>query len=68
MELFHKCHLINEIAGSSNLLDGEEDIAYVKRDVAAYLWVKYDIAHGSFPYTVEVQSDKVAVCIDYRAS
>ena len=55
--LVNQGHFVDEVACASDLLDCEEDITNVKRNVAADLRVEYDVAHGSFPYTVEVKTD-----------
>ena len=53
---------------AGKLVNGEQDIADVKRDVAAVVWVENDVAHRAFPYAVEIQADQVAVLVDYRTS
>ena len=52
----------------SNLVDYEKEVADVKRNVAADLRVKYDVAHRALPYAVEVDADEVAVLVYDRAS
>lgn len=53
---------------TGELVNGKQDITNVKRDVAAVVWVEDDVAHRAFPYAVEIQTDQVAVLVDYRAS
>lgn len=67
-DLLDKYHLVDEIACSADLLDCKEDIAYIERDVPADFRVKYDVAHCSFPYAVEVEADQISVLIDDRTS
>ena len=50
------------------LVYGEQDIADVKRDVAAIVRVEFDVAHRAFPYAVEIQTDQVAVLVYHRTS
>ena len=51
-----------------DLVYGEEKVAYVERYVAADLRVEHDVAHCSFPHSVEVDAYEVAVLVDDRAS
>ena len=67
-KLFYYRHLFEQMVSISHLVDDEEHIPYVECDVPAFVRVKYDIAHGAFPNPVEIQTDKVAVCVDDRAS
>jgi hypothetical protein len=52
----------------SNLVYYEKEVADIKRNVAADLRVKYDITHRALPYSVEVDTDEVAVLVYDRAS
>lgn len=53
---------------AGKLVNSKQDITDVKRDVAAVVRVEDDVAHRAFPYAVEIQTDQVAVLVDYRAS
>ena len=53
---------------AGQLVYGEQDIADVKRDVAAIVRVVFDVAHRAFPYAVEIQTDQVAVLVYHRTS
>ena len=46
----------------------KEEVPDVQGDVAADLGVEDEVAHGSFPYAVEVDADEVAVGIQDRAA
>ena len=53
---------------AGEFVNGKQDITDVERDVAAIIRVEDDVAHRTFPYAVEIQTDQVAVLVDYRAS
>ena len=56
------------MAGAGELVYREQDIADVKRDVAAVVRVEGDVAHRAFPDAVKVDAYQVAVLVYYRAS
>ncbi len=56
------------MAGTGEAVDGEEDVAYVKGDVAAVVGVIDDVTHRTLPDTVEVDAYEVAVGTDDRAA
>ena len=60
MLLVNKCHFIEELGRTTDLLDGKEYISDVKTDVTAEVHIEVDVAHGSLPYAVEIDSDKVS--------
>ena len=66
--LFHKSHLVKEIAGITDLFNCKEHVSYVEADVAAEVRIEIDVTHRAFPYSVEVDSYEVSVSIDYRAA
>ena len=49
-------------------VDDEENISDVKSDVTAFVRIEDYVAHSAFPHTVEIKTDKITVCIDYRTS
>lgn len=61
-------HFLQQVVGSGKLVDCEQDVADVERNVAAIVRVEDDVAHRSFPYAVEIQADQVAVLVDNRTS
>ena len=67
-QLLDKHHLFEQMIGICYLVDGEEDVADVERDVAADLRIENDVAHCAFPHAVEIQTDEVAVSVDDRAA
>lgn len=68
LSLVYELHFVEEMLRMSDVLDGEEQVADIERDVPAEIRTERDVAHRSFPYAVEIDSDEVAVRIDYRAS
>ena len=52
----------------TNLFDNEKEVADVEGDVTAKIWVESQIAHRTFPYTVEVNANQFTVGIDDRTS
>ena len=66
--LVNECHFFKQMVGVGDLVDDEEDVADVKGDVAADLRIEDDVAHGAFPYAVEVEADEVSVGVDHRAA
>ena len=66
--LFYDRHFINQVTAVAQLVDDEENVTDIEGDVAADLRVEDYVAHGAFPYAVEVEADQVAVSIDDRAS
>lgn len=56
------------MAGAGELVYREQDIADVKRDVAAVVRVEGDVTYRAFPDAVKVDAYQVAVLIYYRAS
>ena len=61
-------HLVNQMAGSSVLVNEKEHEADVETDVAADVGIKLQVAHCAFPNTVEIQADEIAVGIESRAA
>src|SRR5690554_727248 len=59
-------HFINQMFGVCILVDDEQNISYIYHNVSAYSRVVINVAHGSFPNTVKVQSDQVSVCVNRR--
>lgn len=66
--LLYEHHFLQQMVCAGKLVNGKQDITDVKRDVAAVVRVEDDVAHRAFPDAVEIQTDQVAVLIDYRAS
>ena len=66
--LFHEHHFLQQMVCAGQLVYGEQDIADVKRDVAAIVRVEFDVAHRAFPYAVEIQTDQVSVLVYHRTS
>ena len=66
--LLHEHHLIQQVICAGEFVDGEQDIADVQGDVAAIVRVEDDVAHGSFPDTVEIQTYQVTVLVYHRAT
>lgn len=66
--LLHKHHFLQQMVCAGEFVNGKQDITDVERDVAAIVRVEDDVAHRAFPYAVEIQTDQVAVLVDYRTS
>lgn len=66
--LFHEYHLVQQVICSGEFVYREQDVADVERDVAAIVRIEDDIAHSSFPDTVEIQTYQVAVLVYHRAA
>ena len=66
--LLREDHLVQQVAGAGELFYREQDIADVKRDVAAVVRVEDDVTHRAFPDAVKVDAYQVAVLVYYRAS
>ena len=60
---FHNRHLINQMPCTGKLVDDEEHVADVDRDVAADVGVVNEVAHRAFPATVEVETEKLAFSV-----
>src|SRR5688572_24125137 len=56
------------MAGPGKLINDKQDIADVDHDIPADRGIIIDIAHGSFPYPVEVQADQVSISIQGGAA
>ena len=61
-------HFLQQVVGTGKLVDCEQDVADVERNVAAIVWVEDDVAHRAFPHAVEIQAYQVAVLVYHRAS
>ena len=61
-------HLLYEVIRISYHVDDEEDVTDVQGDVAAEVGVELDVAHGAFPYAVEVDADQAALGVDDGAA
>ncbi len=48
----------------ANLFYDEQQVSDVERDVAAELGIEGEVAHGAFPYAVEVDAYQLAVGIE----
>ena len=59
VSLVNECHFLEEVGCATDFLDGEEYISDVEADVAAEVKVEVNVTHGSFPYSVEIDSYKV---------
>ena len=66
--LFHDGHLVYQMFGTGKLVDDKEAVADVEADVAAVVGIEEEVAHGAFPATVEVDTDKLAIGIEHRAA
>lgn len=66
--LLHEHHFLQQVACAGEFVNSKQDITDIERDVAAVVRVEDDVAHSAFPYAVEIQTDQVAVLVDYRAS
>ena len=67
-DLFREDHFIQQMVGTGKLVDCEQDVADVERNVAAIVRVEDNVTHRSFPDTVKVETDQIAVFIYDRAS
>lgn len=61
-------HFLQQVVGTGKLVDCEQDVADVERNVAAIVRVEDDVAHRAFPDAVEIQAYQVAVLVYHRAS
>ena len=52
----------------ANLLYHEQQVPDVQWDVSAEVGVEGQIAHGAFPYSVDVDAYQFAVAIEYRTA
>ena len=60
VSLVNECHFVEEVGCAADLLDCEEHVSDVEADVATEVHIEVDVAHGSLPYAVEIDSDKVS--------
>lgn len=67
-DLFREDHFIQQMVGTGKLVDCEQDVADVERNVAAIVRVEDNVTHRSFPDAVEIQTYQVAVLVYHRAS
>ena len=67
-DLFREDHFLQQMVGTGKLVDCEQDVADVERDVAAIVRVEDNVTHRSFPDAVKVETDQIAVFIYDRAS
>lgn len=68
IDLFREDHFLQQVVGTGKLVDCEQDVADVKRNVAAIVRVEDDVAHRAFPDAVEIQAYQVAVLVYHRAT
>ena len=61
-------HLLEQVACAANTVDDKEHVAYVDRYVTADAWVELDVAHCRTPCAVEVDTNELALAVDYRRS
>jgi len=64
--LLQNLHFIHQMFGSCQLVNHKQCIADVERDVTTDFGIVNHIAHGAFPYTVEVHTNQVAFGIEHR--
>ena len=67
-DLLREDHFLQQVVGTGKLVDSEQDVADVERNVAAIVRVEDDVAHRAFPDAVEIQAYQVAVLVYHRAS
>lgn len=67
-DLFREDHFLQQMVGTGKLVDCEQDVADVERNVAAIVRVEDNVTHRSFPDAVKVETDQIAVFIYDRAS
>ena len=68
IDLFREDHFLQQVVGTGKLVDCEQDVADVERNVAAIVRVEDNVTHRSFPDAVEIQAYQIAVFIYDRAS
>ena len=68
LSIFNNFHLVNQMTGTSVLVDEKEHETDVEADVAADVGIILQVAHCSLPNAVEIQADKIAVGIEGRAA
>ena len=68
IDLFRELHFLQQMVGTGKLVDCEQDVADVERNVAAIVRVEDNVTHRSFPDAVKVEADQIAVFIYDRAS
>ena len=55
--LFHYFHFINQPFRIGEFIDDEKDVFRIHHDISGKARVVINIAHCSFPLSVEIQSD-----------
>ena len=66
LSLLQDFHFVQKMASSCQLVNHEQSKADVERNVTTDFRVVKHIAHGTFPYTVEVHTNQVAFGIEHR--
>jgi hypothetical protein len=63
ISFFHHLHLLNQAGCAAEFVYDKKYITGIDHDIPANSGVVVQVAHGAFPYPVEIEPDEVAVCI-----
>jgi len=55
--LLFNLHFVKQITGASQFVDDKKCVSDIEYNVAAAVGVEYQVAHGPFPATVEIDSN-----------
>jgi hypothetical protein len=61
-------HLVHQVAGTGELVDGPQHVTDVHADGALQLGLEGDVAAHGLPVAIEGDADEFAVAVDHRAA
>ena len=61
--LFYNRHFINQPFSPCHFINNKQAVAYIQRNIAALVGVVHQIAHGTFPTSVEINSNQLSISI-----